>query len=135
MKGFCYLWITNKHKMKKLGKELNKTCYSLAPQHSVFVASFLSILFDKLFRYNIRSRLFPLLRLLFSKIYTFNCNLFPIAIFFTTLSLKATEVTIIFICVLKIHPFFFFYLFIHLSKSNHFSFLIDNIPLSIPTLE
>ena len=28
--------------MKTLGKELNKTCYSLAPKHSVFVASFLS---------------------------------------------------------------------------------------------
>ena len=68
--------------MKTLGKELNKTCYSLAPQHSVFVASFLSALFDKLFRYNIRSRLFPLLRLLFSKIYTFDCNFFPIPIFF-----------------------------------------------------
>ena len=44
--------------MKTLGKELNKTCYSLAPKHSVFVASFLSAFFDKLFRYNIRSRLF-----------------------------------------------------------------------------
>ena len=36
--------------MKTLGKELNKTCYSLAPKHSVFVASFLPAFFDKLFR-------------------------------------------------------------------------------------